>query len=270
VTIWELPNMAVLGTVQAPPGAPAEVYESFFELGVERRLKGSPNRWRRFAISPDGTRLAVAGWRAVRIWELESLEPVITLRSDPDLPPGMLTLSFSSRDRLVTFGRQAPIPVVTWDLSTGHVIARSTLEVPPVPDIQRALVTHDHQVFLAAGRSAIIAWRLDHPSPLAMVPEEVSGQALAVSRDGTLAVTSGRRAEDASPEVGRQVEELRLWSLPELHQLHSWKLRDFGCRDTASAVAFSSDNRYVIVAGWEGVLRRVILPHSGGDRAAQS
>jgi WD40 repeat protein len=262
VTIWDLPTMAVHGKVEAPSGAPAAVYPSLYEpeQRAARRLKGSGSRWRRFAISPDGSRLAVAGWEAIGIWELESLKVVTTLPVDPDLPQGILALSFASRDRLVTFGRCAPIPVVTWDLSTGQAIARRTLEIPPVPDIQRALVTHDQQAFLAAGRSATIAWRLDHPFPVAIVSEEVSGQALAVSRDGALAVTSGRPPEGAGVQpTGFSSEKLRLWSLPELRQLQSWKLSDLGCRDIACAVAFTPDNNYLIVAGWEGVVRRIVL-----------
>jgi hypothetical protein len=197
-----------------------------------RLLKGRSARWRRFASSPDGSRLTVAGSQAVGIWDIDSLELVTTLHADTDLRPGILALSFASRDRLLTFaapptfGRRAPIPVLTWDLSTGQPIARTTLEVPPVRDIQRALVTHNHQVFLAAGWSATIAWRLDHPSPVAMVPRGVTGQALAVSRDGTLAVTCGGPPEDAMMAVTVKLEELRLWSLPELRQLQSWKLTD--------------------------------------------
>jgi len=33
-----------------------------------------------------------------------------------------------------------------------------------------------------------------------------------------------------------------------------------GCRDLACAVAFTPDNAGLIVAGWEGVIRRIALP----------
>lgn len=41
-----------------------------------------------------------------------------------------------------------------------------------------------------------------------------------------------------------------------------WKLRDFGCRDISCALAFAPDGQRLVVAGWEGVLRRVVLPAS--------
>ena len=231
VTIWNLPTMTVHGTVQAPSSAPAAAYILWRELQspAPPALEGSPRRWRRFAIAPDGSRLAVAGWEAVHVWELEALELVTTLRFDHGLTPGVLAISFASRDRLVTLARRSPIPAVTWDLSSRQAIVRTTLEVPPVPGIQRALVTRDHRFFIAAGETATIVWRLDNASLVVVVPHGVSGQALAVSPDGTLAATCGGPDEvDGQRLAGVKVEVLRLWSLPELRPLQSWNLRDFG------------------------------------------
>jgi hypothetical protein len=89
-----------------------------------------------------------------------------------------------------------------------------------------------------------------------------SGQALAVSLDGTLAATSGPETPGAQQMTYLPDEVLRLWSLPDLREIQCWKLQDFGCRDISCALAFAPDGQRLVVAGWEGVLRSVVLPAS--------
>ena len=96
---------------------------------------------------------------------------------------------------------------------------------------------------------------------MANVPYVASGQALAVSLDGTLAATSGPETPGAQMTLLSH-EVLRLWSLPDLREIECWKLQDFGCRDISCALAFAPDGQRLVVAGWDGVLRSVVLPAS--------
>jgi WD40 repeat protein len=217
-------------------------------------MHASPSRWRRIAVSPDGSRLAVAGWNSIDVWSLERFGHLTTIRVDPGLGLGIMALAFSSRTSLVTIGRSNPAPILTWDLATARIVARRTLLMPRASHIARAIVTCDSQLVVAADRDETTVWRLDTPAAVARVSFGMSGQALAVSLDGTLAATFG------GGSAGTADEMLRLWSLPDLRELQSWSLQDFGCRDISCALAFTPDGRRLVIAGWEGVLRRVVLP----------
>jgi hypothetical protein len=184
------------------------------------------------------------------------LELVTTLHIEPDFPPGMLTLFFLSDTTLVTIGRNSPIPVLTWDLRSLRLVNRSTLTMPRVHDVRRALVTPNNRFLVAVGSSDTICWRLDSPEPVGHLSSGGSGQALAGSADSTLAAISG--GDTQISDVG--YEALRLFFLPDLRELGRWNLRTLGCRDIACALAFAPDNRHLVLAGWEGVLRRVSLP----------
>jgi WD40 repeat protein len=59
VTIWDLRTMAVLATLDAPSRQPAGGTSATSDA-PERC--GATRRWRRFALSADGNRLALAGW----------------------------------------------------------------------------------------------------------------------------------------------------------------------------------------------------------------
>jgi WD40 repeat protein len=258
VTIWDLRTMAVLGTVDVPLRKPTGGMDATPD---PPKRGGSPRRWRRFALSADGNRLALAGWDVIDVWDLERFELVTTLRVKPGEPPGMLALFFRSDTTLVTIGRSKPVPVLTWDLRSQRVVARATLSMAHAEYFQRATVTSDHRFLIASGAGETIVWRLDTSALVANVPYEASGQALAVSFDGTLAATSGPETPDAQMTVLSH-EVLRLWSLPDLREIECWKLQDFGCRDVSCALAFAPDGQRLVVAGWEGVLRSVLLPAS--------
>jgi WD40 repeat protein len=257
VTIWDLRTMAVLATVDAPSQNPTGPEG----ISYLRELHGSPRRWRRFAISPDGSQLAAAGWDAIDIWDIERFELITTLRMAGVFPPGMLALFFGSSTSLVTIGRGNPMPVLTWDLMSHRVVAHATLAMSRAKYFERARVTSDHRFLIAAGHEGTNVWRLETLTLVASVPHGTTGQALAVSWDGSLVATFG-----FDPPIGQTPhashEVLRLWSLPDLREIQCWKLRDFGCRDIACALAFAPDGKRLVVAGWEGVLRRVVLPVS--------
>jgi hypothetical protein len=86
VTLWDLRTMAVLAAVDAPSLRPTGGRAATADVAAWR---GSPRRWRRFALSADGNRLALAGWDVIDVWDLEPLELVTTLRIEPGDPPGM-------------------------------------------------------------------------------------------------------------------------------------------------------------------------------------
>jgi WD40 repeat protein len=251
ITIYDVTTMAVIVAFDAPPSRPTNRVEA---RRYHDEMHASPSRWRRIAVSSDGSRLAVAGWNSIDVWSLERFGHLTTIRVDPGLGLGIMALAFSSGNTLVTIGRSNPAPILTWDLATARIVVRRTLVMPRAGHIARAIVTCDSQLVVAADPDETTVWQLDTPAAVAKVPFGLSGQALAVSLDGTLAATFGGGPADTADE------KLRLWSLPDLRELQSWSLRDFGCRDISCALAFAPDGRRLVIAGWEGVLRRVILP----------
>jgi hypothetical protein len=167
------------------------------------------------------------------------------------------------------------MPIWVWDLNSRRMVARRDLTVPAIEGISRAIIAPDDALLVAGGNRAIVVWRLDEPSPVAMTSSGISGQALALSADATMAATSGTAPVENETErvEGVRAERIRLWSLPDLRELHSWSLADLGCRDIVTALAFSPDNRHLIVGGWEGVLRRLVLTRGNGilrDASGQS
>ena len=77
---------------------------------------------------------------------------------------------------------------------------------------------------------------------------DIAGRAIALSADGSLLATATSRSY------------VQLRTLPTLTEIARWYLPNFGCRDLATTVAFTPDNTGLIVAGWEGVIRRIALP----------
>lgn len=197
----------------------------------------------------------------IDIWNLERIELITTLRITAGLPQGMLALFFGSDGRLRTIGRDNPMPVLTWDIDAPRVVSVGLLETAHAAFFERAAITSDELVLVATGPRETTVWHLDSSKRLATVPHGANGQALAVSLDGTIAATAGHEIP-GSHATFVESEALRLWSLPDLREIRCWKLRDFGCRDIACALAFGPDGKCLVVAGWEGVLRRVVLPAS--------
>jgi len=59
-------------------------------------------------------------------------------------------------------------------------------------------------------------------------------------------------------------------ALPDLREQASWSPADLGCRDIVTGLAFSPDSRHLIVGGWDGLLRRLVLrPWSQNGRRAE-
>jgi WD40 repeat protein len=243
VTVWNLPTVSVLATLEAPPMRPIDTLD---EAAYASRLRASPYRWRRFAVSPDSRRLALAGWNVVEIWDLERFSHDTTLELESGLPPGLLALFFVSGTVLKTIARGATAAILTWDVPTQRVTDTALLTIPAAATVAMALATASGLVVTASYQETAV-WQLGEAAPVATAAHGVDGRALAVSTDGRYAATAYH-------------PDLRLWSLPNLSELHRWNLRDFGLWDTSCALAFVPGGRHLIVAGWDGVLRRVVLP----------
>jgi WD40 repeat protein len=108
VAVWTLPALTLVGTIEEPRGEPAFEWHPSRE---SRHVGGSPRRWRRFAVSADAGRLAVAGFDTVRIYTLAPLEMIASVDGLSHLPHGILALGFVGVDRLVIVGRNTPMPV---------------------------------------------------------------------------------------------------------------------------------------------------------------
>jgi hypothetical protein len=119
-----------------------------------------------------------------------------------------------------------------------------------IANLLTAAVTNDQRIIVAATDSDTIAWELGKAKPVAHVLGGIAGRGLAVSRDGRYLATSDEKAM------------VRVRTLPDLKEIGRWSLPDLGCRDLACAVAFAPDNSSLIIAGWEGVIRRIALPLS--------
>jgi hypothetical protein len=233
---------SALAWLDAPPLEPKENERA----ATYQSPLASPYRWRRFAVSPDSRRLALAGFNRVDIWDLERFELTASLEPESGLPPGMLALFFRSDTLLTTIGRALHVPVLTWDVLAQRPTSSSRLMMPGAATVATALVTPSG-LLVAASWDETTVWQLGEPAPAGTAPFGITGRALAVSADGGYAATANHW-------------ELRLWSLPNLTELHRWHLKALGLWDISCALAFAPGNRHLIVAGWEGVLRRVVLP----------
>jgi hypothetical protein len=217
-------------------------------------------RARRFALSKDGSRLAVARTYAVEIWDLGRLECVSSLPLEGGRPPGTLALFFDSDDALAIVGRhdQDTAHLVTWDVVSHQMINRRILHMPGAARMARMMVTADARHLVGVSGTETIVVRLDGSHRSTNVRHGSYGQALAVSVDGRMAATCSEGG--IQPAVGVLQPVVRVWSLPNLHQIYQWNLWELGCRDIACALAFAPDGRRLILGGWEGVLRRLVLP----------
>jgi WD40 repeat protein len=256
VSVWTLPALTLIGTIEQRPEQADPDEELAYKPGHAR---GSPRRWRRFAISPDARQLAVAMRDHVRIYTLAPFEMTASVNDLWHFPHGIVALGFVGVDHLVIVGRNEPMPVRVCDVKSGRVVERRNFEVPPIEGITRAIVLSEQRLVVAGGYRAMVVWRLDGASPVAMTPCPIAGQGLAVSADGTMAATSGAVEYETVRVSNLRDEWIRLWSLPDLRELMSWRVADLGCREIVTALAFSPDNRHLIVGGWEGVLRRLVL-----------
>jgi WD40 repeat protein len=197
--------------------------------------------------------LAVAGWDgAVDIWDLERGTQL--MRLDTQLNDAqMIGVFLPSRTACVRVGCGEKISVLTWDLGVQEVSKRGTIDISG-RDFTTVALTPDGRHLIASSASnrfvdmGTTVWELERAEITGDVPGDIAGRGLALSADGSLLATATSRSY------------VQLRTLPTLTEIARWYLPDLGCRNLACAVAFTPDNAGLIVAGWEGVIRRIGLP----------
>jgi WD40 repeat protein len=230
VTLWDVRTLTLLASFDGRPR----------------------KRWRAFAFSSDATRFAMLRPDgAIVVRRLDDFAHLTTLWT----PSEVFALSFDAsgatlRAALGDLGSpRQPSSIVTWDVASARKIDMSPLWAQQSDWLTTAAFTPDSRLFIGVGRDTIL-WSVGNPEPLARVPAGIfDGRALAISPDGTRLATS----HDG---------DLRLWSLPDLGIIQSWNLYSLGAWDISCALAFAPDGQRLIAAGWDGVLRRLVL----GDR----
>jgi WD40 repeat protein len=190
-------------------------------------------------FSPDGTRMASAGYNApIEVWDVETGQVVQTLEGHTDRVFG---LAFSYSNTLLASGSGmgpsdvSDHTVKIWDLESGrelHVLQGHTGDVHAVafsPDgTLAASASTDYTVKLWDVRSGELVHTLWHRDGLWDV---------AFSPDGALLASGG---------VARQV---RLWDVASGRQLCSLRHDD-----EVMAVAFSPDGSLLAAAGYDNVV----------------
>jgi len=234
LTVWDLQTMTLL-----------------------RRLDTPGNSWyrlRRFAVSDDDRLLAIVGNDGIDVWDLQSFERLARL-SEPGAENSSLAPAFDSSDRLVCAQRGHSFEIVTWDWRSQRVMERHGFLGPPMDErVNRTSMTPDRRHLVAATDHTTTVWQIGRSLPHSQVPYGTFGEALALSVDGRMAATCNHRVP------GKWEPVVRVWSLPDLREIWTLNLFDVGCRDIACALAFTPDARRLVIAGWEGAIRRAVLP----------
>jgi WD40 repeat protein len=227
VTLWDLRTLTLLASVDGRPR----------------------KRWRAFACSSEARRFAmVRPDGAILVRSLEDFAHMTTLTTASEV----FALSFDASGSTVRAAvgdrdsNSYPSSIVTWDVASACEIDVSPLWVQESNWFTTAAFTPDSRFFIGAG-AEIIVWSVGNPEPHARALSGVTGRALAVSSDGTRLATSEKGI-------------LFLWSLPDLVEVQRWNLSALGAWDISCALAFTPDGQRLVAAGWDGVLRRLVLP----------
>jgi WD40 repeat protein len=226
VTLWDLRTLTLLASFDGRPR----------------------KRWRAFACSSNAPTFAmVHPDGAILVRSLEDFAHVSTLRPASEV----FALSFDASGSTVraAIGDRAsnscPSSIVTWDVASAREIDVSPLWVQDSQWFTTAAFTPDSRFFIAAGEK-IIVWSVGNPETHARASSRIIGRALAVSADGTRLATSHNGV-------------VVLWSVPDLVEVKRWYLDELGAWDLSCALAFTPDGQRMIAAGWDGVLRRLVL-----------
>ena len=205
---------------------------------------GGSHRWRRVAVSPGGSLLAIAGWNGdVDIWWLDALERAATfhVEFERDLLGAAL-----SPEECVVVSRGSTAAITVWNVAEQQLTAHHRIEMPGY--LLTAIALANERLLVASTAHQTFVWEFGNPEAIARGEDGIAGRGLAVSSNGSMVALSN--------SSGR----VTIRTLPSLKEISSWYLPDLGCADLSCAIAFTPDNSRLVVAGWEGVIRRLLLP----------
>jgi len=217
---------------------------------IATRRVGGPWRWRRCAVLAGSDLVAVAGrGPTIELLESPTLRDVHTVALDA---PAVALSALPDGTSVRALLESSPARIVTVDSRDGRIVdARTVLGWPdmrrPTHPRYAAGFTHDGGFLVAGADEETVLWSMEGAAPVAAAPYGVAGRALRVSHDGPRVASC-----DA-------MYQLRVMSLPTLDVIHQWGMSELGCWNLACALAFTPDDRQLIVAGWEGTLRQVTL-----------
>lgn len=207
----------------------------------EIRFRFTPGQIFEIAASPDGAMLAVAGDHAATLWSID--DPRTPIHRWPHAAR-VESIDVSPNGKLVATGDDSG-NVYLWELATGELYAR-TNQSKPLRDL--AFAPDSKGLLIGSVDAASSLWSLPE-WPVLAETERIVGRII--------------------PEVGFQSDTDSVWAattnFAQLRQLRDGQLvetptilpqprSDFGI---LWSIAFSSDGRYAVTGGWNGLHSRV-------------
>jgi WD40 repeat protein len=226
VLIWDVPSRRLLETLEVD------------QRGVDT-----------LSVDPSGKLLIAGGASGViRIWDARTLKPVHTLGPAPGAvrglsisPDGKLLAAAGPNGQLGAADKE--FAILVWDLPTGRMLPT----IPHPPPLFGTTVL----AFLPDGR---LVSAEDRALRVVNVAE---GQIVKSVEIPELPRTLGSVAVGGDRLVtGAYEAKLRLWDAAGLKQVAAWDAHDAQPppRHGVSAVSFSSDGRYVLSGGMDGMV----------------
>jgi WD40 repeat protein len=195
-----------------------------------------------FAISPDGKTLA-SGGRCVRLWDLRSGKELLPF-DEPSCPGECLT--FSPDGKHLAAGNVDPYSIRIWNVASGkqkHAIQKHTWTVH---DLQ--FTPDGRKLISASAEKSIRWWDVETGREVRCLEANDQVTSIALSPDGTLLATKGRR------------DEILLWNALTGDKLPSLRIGEFNVH----RVAFGLGKRLLIMTEYH--YPNVLLWHIAQDR----